>query len=101
MKRLMLGGGGGRGCIEESKLLINWTLESFMETVEPISLHFFEDARDRHFFRAATCAEDGSVAILEYYCAVGYVTGDARSMFGNGGGSSPDRCRQEWTIVGG
>jgi hypothetical protein len=71
-----------------------------METAEPISLRFFEDACDRRFFRAATCMEDGSVAILEYDCAIGYVTEDTRSMFGDGGGSSPDRCRQEWMIVG-
>ncbi len=96
----MLGGSGGQGCIVESKLLINWTLESFTETAEPISLRFFEDACDRRFFRAATCAEDGSVAILEYDCAVGYVTEDTRSMFSDGGSGGPDRWRQEWTIVG-
>jgi hypothetical protein len=96
----MLGGGGGQGCVVESELLINWTLESFMETAEPISLRFFEDVCDRHFFRATACAEDGSIAILEYDCAVGYVAEDARSMFGDGDGGGPDRCRQEWTIVG-
>ncbi len=97
----MLGGGGGRGCVVESELLINWTLESFTATAELISLRFFEDACDRRFFRAATCAEDGSVAILEYDRAVGYVAEDARSMFGAGGGGGADRsCRQEWTIVG-
>ncbi len=83
----------------ESKLLINWTLESFTETVEPISLCFFEDACDRRFFRAAMYTEDGSVATLEYDRAIGYVAEDARSMFGDGSNGGPDRCRQEWMIV--
>ncbi len=96
----MLGGGGGQGCVVESKLLINWTLESFNERAEPISLRFFKDACDRRFFRAAMCTEDGCVAILEYDRAIGYVTEDAQSMFGDGGGGGPNRCRQEWMIVG-
>ncbi len=73
---------------------------SSMDAAELMSLRLFKDACGRHFFRAVMCTEDGSIAILEYNRDVGYVAEDTRSMFGAGGGGGPDRCSQEWAIVG-
>jgi hypothetical protein len=75
----MLGGAGGRGCIEDSldgpdhfailscgseiELLIGWTLEgdlSFTDAMEPISLCIFKDACDRCFFWANACTDNDS-----------------------------------------